>query len=69
MTTVVDLQRPCTCGDLLVQHRDGKCWVVPGVGAFCKCPEYKEACECGEHTGVDCLTHKKPWDGDEECGR
>ena len=45
MTTAVDLQRPCTCGDMLVQHRDGKCWVVPGVGAFCKCSEYKLACE------------------------
>ena len=45
MTTAVDLLRPCTCAHLLVEHRDGKCWVVPGVGAFCKCPEYKEACE------------------------
>ena len=27
------------------------------------------ACECGEHNGVDCLTHEKPWDGDEECRR
>ena len=36
------LQTPCkNCGDRLVPHRDGKCWVVPGVGAFCKCPGFE----------------------------
>ena len=24
---------------------------------------------CHEHNGFDCLTHEKPWDGDEECRR
>ena len=39
------------------------CWKpVDETGA---CTEPK----CHEHNGTDCLTHEKPWDGDEECRR
>ena len=47
------LQTPCkNCGDRLVQHRDGKCWVVPGVGAFCKCPGYEADYEATAEIGL-----------------
>ena len=41
------------------------------VSACCwKGIDETEACEdCHEHNGTDCLTHEKPWDGDEECRR
>ena len=41
------------------------------VSACCwKGIDETEACtDCHEHNGTDCLTHEKPWDGDEECRR